>query len=195
MADPKPEALPLSLEEVLALRDASANSKPFCVRLHDGEAVTLETIARLCAAVEHYAAQCVRRVEESDRVIVANAGYRAENARLSALVARMRVGLMEAQRASLANDEYDGRTTPSVLSILLTEVLVDPDGQHATEELRLLRAWEAAVVLHEAKSRKCPGLNCSQELIAARLAKGAAWEALRAFREKNYHDRETSFWS
>lgn len=53
-----------------------------------------------------------------------------------------------------------------------------------SEELRLLRDWEAARLRRDLESEKCPGISCSPDLVDARLQHSSAWRALRTFRAR-----------
>jgi hypothetical protein len=101
---------------------------------------------------------------------------------LSALVARMRealstcnggfnsccAGVWEVETGTLVEHEAD---------CPLAAIFADPDGQHAAEELRLLRVCEAAALTTEAQD------DPDERLTAARL-QIEAWKALRAFRKR-----------
>lgn len=151
-------------------------------------------VSRLCATAQHYAndlaiARALYRgvsyCEKCDRCHDSRTGCEsdirqderkkvgAENDRLSALVAQMRKVLAEA----LPCVEYCRRDE---LKRDIESLLDDHAGQHAAEELRLLRAFEHA-------SRDLNWLTLQSDPATHSKAVGArdeAWEALRAFREK-----------
>jgi hypothetical protein len=188
MAEPQAPEI-LSLAEVREVRAAAHN-----YRLG-------HPVPRLCATVEHWHAQAeanwscyedaqeaqtnaLQRVEEvaaeRDRLNKSAAGHEEgyylacqERDRLRALVGRMREALEGAQSLKVGRPESSDDPVIKALAEMVRDVLSDPDGQRAAEELRLLRAWEAAV-----RDRASNG-NQDAQILAER----AAWTALTDFRE------------
>lgn len=169
----EPEQLKiLSLEEVRAIV-ADKTVQP---------SATL--VDRLCVTVERCTEQSDTLARESAGVAARNVHLRAdvqdlkaENARLSALVARMRDDLENIQGETEMVDEYAPAVVLSSIESLCKAALSDPDGQCAAEELRLLRNWEAANAgLNNAK--------LSETHEAAMIREEEAWTALVEFRER-----------
>lgn len=154
--DETPEVEILTLEEVRAIA-SGLHAQPGTWNWSE--------VARLCATVLHWKAAFDEA--EADRVRMDGAGKKlaghfvekqAKNARLSALVARMRAWVERCRESKL----YAGES-----AVEISAILADPDGQHAAEELRLLREWEA------------------ERINAGEVSALPAWQALRAFREKS----------
>lgn len=142
-----PEPTILSMEEVRRLTTAATNITPFIERAPLGEAVTERTIRRLCATVEHWHREAQGK---------ASAGKDLDDAE------NWRTLMSETANAP-GHAEMIERATQAF--------------EESQEELRLLRAFEAAAAGTGADST-------SSQLLAACRERDRAWIELCAFRAR-----------
>lgn len=137
----------LSLEEVRAMRAALPTSGRFCSTLSNGSYVSVEVLERLCATVEHYAAEDAKDREDAKK---------------------WRTLMTEASRSLRDDPDYQAQVEKA-----------RRERKEAQEELRLLRAWEAAH-LKWIELQQHPDGTARE---AASVAVIDAWGALCLFRE------------